>query len=350
MSKYVFLTNEATNKGYSTSVKALASMVPNSTIIDAMDMGFGTFDEDITLVSAGRMGFDLLKKYGAGNPMVLATDRYGYENLQDLRCSRLTIIAPQWVLDKYRIAGVVSNVVLLPADLVAAPDVEVMRNYAADFAQNNITAVCNAILGCFPALYFFFGGRVADPTESAPYHWKENTVEQFLTMADFAMRKAAGRDIYVVFHGLRSRTRGDKSDDFGPQNAAIDVLRCRRIPNQTVLVLATTEQGPTFIIMDEMGEEHIEVNNDHACGYYMALFVAANGDVDVMFTGEQMNLVSEALALGIDWRHLVPVCSDDGWNLTVDANEMTHRYVRDMLRRGEIPLTQAQAFASIING
>lgn len=350
MAKYVFLTNEAANKGYSTSVKALASMVSNPTIIDAMEMGFSTFDEDVTLVSAGRMGFDLLKKYGIGNPMILATDRYGYENLQDLHCSRLTLIAPQWVLDKYRIAGVVSKVVLLPADLPAAPDIKTMCDYAGDFAQGNNVTVCNTILGCFPSVYFFFGGRVADPTESDPDHWKENTVEQFLTTADLAMTKAAGRDIYVVFHGLRSCTCSDKSNDFGPQNAAIDVLRCRRIPKQTVLVLATTEQGPTFIIMDEMGEGHIKVNNANASGYYMALYVAANNNADVIFTGEQMNLISEARALGINWTKLIPVCSEDGWNLTVDANEMTHRYVRDMLRRGETPLTQAQAFASVING
>lgn len=342
MRTYIFLTNEAANKGYTTSVKALAATVQNPAIIDAVDLDSANISKDAVLVSAGNMGYELLKKYGTGHEMVFATDRYGFEDLNALNASRLTVIAPSCELAKYAKQTVTATYV--KADLVACPTAKIMKEYAGHFISDNDPFVSNTIFEVKPSYYFFFGGRVSAPTADNPDNWKENSVEQFETMAQGIMEDAKGENLFFVFHGLRSRTRGNKTNDFAPQNAALDVMRRHRQKGQTVLVIATTEDGPAFIVMNDGEEKSVLINNANAGGYYMALWYAAQTSAFVGFTAEQMNLTNEAMTIGVDWKLLKPFGSTDGWNLTVEANEATHKEVFNLLEKGKTPMTQVEAF------
>ena len=346
--KYIFLTNEAANKGYSTSVKALAATEPTPVIIDAERLNGTVLPQGATLVSAGSMGFELLKRYGAEHPMVLATDRYGFENLAELRTDCLTLIAPQCELDKYRAAGVVDKAVLVAADLVAAPSMETMHGYACNFfAQNDLNPAMFEFEWCVPEFFFFFGGRVAAPTKKNPDFWKENTVDQFERTAELLMEDASGFDAMVVFHGFRSRTRADRSNDFAPQEAAIAKIGELRRRRQKVLILATCEEGPTLIAIDNEGERRYRIENPNAGAYYAAIEMAVRADAPMEFTAEQMNFTGEALTLGADWTNLIPVGSEEGWDLVVEANEQTHDNVFGLLEEGRKPLTQVEAFLSV---
>ncbi|MBR1647990.1 MAG: hypothetical protein IJ689_00130 [Alphaproteobacteria bacterium] len=345
MQNYIFLTNESANKGYSSSVKALAATVENPTIIDAADLGKTEFPKGAVLVSAGNMGFEMVKKYSSSHDVVLATDRYAYEDLDELGLG-VTLIAPKCEIEKYA-AATKKEVRFVAADLVASPKAEVMRGYAGHFISDNESSVTDIIFKVRPTYFFFFGGRVSAPTADNPDNWKENTVEQFASTAEGIMADAGGEDIFFVFHGLRSRTRGDKSNDFAPQNAAFDVMRRRRQAGQSVFVLVTTEIGSTFIVMNDEGEKMTSVNNANAGGYYFALWQAIQTDGFISFTAEQMNLTNEALTLGADWGLLRPVGQKDGWNLTVPANEATHENVFDLLEKGGKPLTQVEAFKKL---
>ncbi len=346
MEKFVFLTNENSNKGYSTTVKALAAVVTNPVILDAEYLGNVEIPADAIVVSAGNMGYDLFKTYGRGQEFILATDRYGCEELDVLNAAKITIIAPQCELDQYA-AATAREVSYVAADLVACPERIVLEERVNFFKENN-PEVAAAIANAEPEAFFFFGGRVSAPTPENPDNWKENTVEQFEAIADELMNEAIGDNFYVIFHGFRSRTRGDKSNDFGPQNAAINMMSSRREEGQTVLVLATTEEGPTLIVLNDEGETRLPVKNDNACGYYAAIASAVKGNSDVAFTAEQMNFTNEFLTLGGDWRNVQPVGTDYGWKLTVPANEATHESVFNMLRKGKTPLTQVDAFKMLL--
>lgn len=343
---YVFLTNEQSNKGYSSSVKAMADSVHNPIIIDAAELSAAEIPAGATLVSAGNMGFELLRHY-AGYPVILATDRYGFENLDVLDTPELTVIAPQCELDKYA-AGTKRSLRLVAADLVAAPSVDVLRGFAYNFITGNDDRVVDALFETRPEYYFFFGGRVAAPTAENPNAWKENTVAQFEETAEKLMLDAHGRNVFCAFHGLRSRTRGDKSNDFAPQMAAIDKMSHMREEYQSVLVLAVTENGPTLIVMNDEGTQAYPVKNDNAGGYYAAIRQAVKTDARMVFTAEQMNFVNEALTMGADWRRIRPFGTKDGWMLTVPANEATHDNVFAGLKEGKTPMTQVQAFRELI--
>lgn len=344
---YVFLTNEQSNKGYSSSVKAMADAVHNPMIIDAAELADTEIPSDAVLVSAGNMGFELLQNHGAGHRMILATDRYGFENLDVLDTPELTVIAPQCELDKYA-AGTKRSLRLVAADLVAAPSAQVLEEYACNFLRGNSDRVVETLFEAGPEYYFFFGGRVAAPTAENPNAWKENTVAQFEETAEKLMLDAHGRDVFCAFHGLRSRTRSDKSNDFAPQQAAIDKMSSMRGRFQSILVLAVTEDGPTLIVMNDAGTQAYPVNNTNAGGYYAAIFLAIKSDARMVFTAEQMNFVNEALTMGADWRSIRPFGTEDGWLLTVPANEATHDNVFAMLKKGHTPMTQAQAFRVLI--
>lgn len=344
---YVFLTNEQSNKGYSSSVKAMANAVHNPMIIDAAELADTEIPSDAVLVSAGNMGFELLQNRGAGHQMVLATDRYGFENLDALDTPELTVIAPQCELDKYA-AGTKRSLRLVAADLVAAPSAQVLKEYAYNFITGNDDRVTDALFELRPEYYFFFGGRVAAPTAENPDAWKENTVDQFEETAEKLMHEARGRNVFCAFHGLRSRTRSDKSNDFAPQQAAIDKMSSMRGELQSVLVLAVTEDGPTLIVMNDEGTQAYPVKNNNAGGYYAAISLAIKSDARMVFTAEQMNFVNEALTMGADWRRIRPFGTEDGWLLTVPANEATHDNVFAMLKKGHTPMTQAQAFRGLI--
>ena len=340
----IFLTNEAENKGYSASVRALAETVEIPIILDAQYIeNEKNLLKGMTLVSAGAMGFELFKRYGDGNPMILVTDRYGYECLNALDTTELTVIAPQDAIDKYVKDG--AKATFIAADLVAAPTKEKMLDYAEDFQNKNILMdVSYEIEWCNPQFFFFFGGRVAAPTRENPQNWKENTASQFEKTAQKLMKDADGLDTMVVFHGLRSRTRGDGSENFGPQNAAINVINEVRKPRQKVVIFAVTQYGPTVIAIDDDGMRSYQVENPNAGAYYAAMQMAVETGAVMEFTAEQMNFTNEALTMGADWRNLIPVGKEDGWKLTVDANEKTHQKVFGMLRDGLKPLTQVEAF------
>lgn len=344
---YVFLTNEQSNKGYSSSVKAMADTMLNPAVIDAAELANAEIPADAVLVSAGNMGFGLLQAYGAGHPMVLATDRYGYEELDALDTPELTVIAPRCELDKYA-AGTKRSLRLIAADLVAAPSASVLKDYAYKFIIGNDDRVVDALFEERPEYYFFFGGRVAAPTVENPDNWKENTVAQFEETAEKLMLEARGRNVFCAFHGLRSRTRSDKSNDFAPQQAAIDKMSRMRDELQSVLVLAVTEEGPTLIVMNDEGTQAYPVKNNNAGGYYAAIRQAIKADARMVFTAEQMNFVNEALTMGADWRRIRPFGTNDGWMLTVPANEATHDNVFAMLKEGKTPMTQVEAFRSLI--
>lgn len=343
---YVFVTNEQANKGYSSSVKAMADSVHNPMIVDAADFSAAELPAEATLVSAGNMGYELLL-HCAGHPMILATDRYGYEDLDALDTPELTVIAPQCELGRYA-AVTKRSLRLVAADLVAAPSADVLKGYAYNFITDNEDKVADALFEAHPEYFFFFGGRVAAPTAEDPNAWKENSVVQFEETAEKLMLDAHGRNVFCVFHGLRSRTRGDKSNDFAPQQAAIDKMSRMRNEFQSVLVLAVTEDGPTLIVMNDEGMQAYPVKNNNAGGYYAAIRLAVKTDARMVFTAEQMNFVNEALTLGAYWRRIRPFGTEDGWLLTVPANEATHDNVFAMLKRGETPMTQVQAFRNLV--
>lgn len=342
---YYFLTNEESNKGYSSSVRAMAACCPHDTVIDAKDIK--NLPKDAVLVSAGNMGYELLKKYGNGQEMILATDRYSGEDLDALNCHLLTIIAPQCELDKYK-AATRRHLVLVSADMVAAPTKSQMEEWCHDFIDNNTKEVFDSIFENRPEYYFFFGGRVADYTQ--PTGWKENTVEQFEDTAEHLMLEADGRNTFVVFHGLRSRTRGDKSNDFAPQNAAIAKLREMRADGQVVLVLGYMENGPSLLVIKDGEEVLYPINNANAGGYYLAIHMAVKSGGKMVFTAEQMNFMNEALTMGsiVNWRSIRPFGTADGWLLTVPSNEETHRNVYITLKEQGIPMTQVEAFRKVI--
>ncbi len=345
MNKFIFLTDFQSNRGYSEQVNAMAKTVNNSIVIDAVDLPDVQIPRDAIVVSAGHMGYRLYKEYCHGQALILATDRYSHEDLDALHIDDITIIAPQCELNKYT----ANNDVLLSlvaADLVACPDRSALEERVKFFHENNPDAA-KAIAAAAPELFFFFGGRVSAPIASNPNRWLENSVELFELTAKSIMYAAGGDNLYVVFHGLRSRTRSDKSNDFAPQDAAIATMASMREAGQTVIVLATTANGSEIIVINDEGETRLSVKNDGACGYYAALSQAVASRAAIMFTSEQMNLTNEALTLGADWRNITPFGSEDGWELTVPANEETHESVFRLLSEGETPLTQVEAFRQL---
>ena len=353
---YCYLTNGGSNKGYTTSVKALAATETNPTIIDASELEQGkSIPEESILVSAGNMGFQLFKQYGAGHPMVLATDRYGFEDLSQLQTSKLVIIAPQSELKKYETENLPYEVIRLVADLTAAPAKEIMNDRSRVFFEQNMEqqvgrmAMAELYKGCDPRFFFFFGGRVFAPIEKEPNRWLENSVEQFKRTAETLMEHAKGRDTLVVFHGLRSRTKSNGSDDLAPQESAIAKMSELRVSGQTVVIIATTGLGPTLIALDRDGERRYPIWDKGAGAYYAAIEMAISVGAPMEYTAEQMGFFNEALTLGADWKNIMPIGSEFGWKLCLPANEETHEKVIKELSAGKTPLDQVQAFHFVRN-
>ena len=374
--KYFGIIDEASFKGYSNTVKSLLEDVKDKEIIDIGEVGSKTAIEKIInhqksvnnlveIVSAADMGLNFLEEFSkvvGKNPRhyeySIATDKFFETNIDDV--AAVNLFAPDEVCDQYidfygekrkakfpknwgeKVTAFVKNT----ADLVASPKKADMEERAKDFKNLNPIAeiVSNVLSG--DAKVFFMGGRVSLPDGS----FKENTEEIFAKAGvDFAKD---GKNGVVVFHGLRSFTKGDKSNDFAPVEAFYTSVKNVMHENQTIVMLTKeeAEEGKRKSIFRIFQKENGTVYiNDYnitdskygAADYYFLLNEAVKKGLDLTATVEQMNFIPEALELGADRTKLNPY----KWELSVPSNHAVYQKLFD----GKDVKTQKQAFDMFVD-
>ncbi len=366
--KYFGIIDDSSYKGYSNTVKSLLENVKDKEIIDISEMGNSAaikkiisiqkdLNEYVGMVSAADMGFRFFEKFskfvekGKNNnnfEYSIATDRFFKSDLRNI--SAINIYAPEEVIDQYVSDYDKNNKIAFPrayiADLVASPSKKDMLARAKDFVKNNdgIARIILNTLSC-DAKALFIGGRVALSDGS----FKENTPEIFAkTGHDFVKD---GKDGVVVFHGLRSFTKGDKSNDFAPVEAFYEAVKDGLVEDQTIVMLTKelAEDGKRKSIARIFQKENrtIYVNDFFlkdsvfpAAEYYFLLNEVVKRGLDLTATVEQMNFISEALELGVDRNKFKPYM----WELSVPSNHAVYK----KLAEGKNMKTQKQLFDAVI--
>lgn len=346
--KYFGIIDEASFKGYSNTVKSLLEDVENKEILD---LSLGDVEEKILaesmntkvfVLAAADMGLRFFEKIAENKKninFVLSSDKFYDIDLKNVKS--LSVIAPEEAVKEYKEKNQSVAIDGYNADLVASPKKEDMEKRAEDFVKlNPIISMISDILSV-NAKTFFMGGRVSLPDGS----FKENTEEIFAKAgADFVKD---GKNGVVVFHGLRSFTKGDKSNDFAPVNAFYNTVKNGMIDEQTIVMLTKeeTEDGKRKSIAKVFQKENGTVRIDDynltdsqypAADYYFLLNEAVKRGLDLTATVEQMNFIPEALELGADRNKLEPY----KWELSVPSNHMTYQKLFD----GKDVKTQKQVF------
>lgn len=354
--KYLGIIDEASFKGYSNTVKSLLEDVKDKEIVDVMLENAEekileySKNSKVSVVAAGDMGLKFFDKLSENEVdlknvnFVLSSDRFYDVNLKNVK--RLSLVMPEEAVNKYKEENPNVEIEAFNADLVASPKKSDMEERAMDFAKlNPVVDVISNVLSNKDAKTFFMGGRVALPDGS----FKENTEEIFAKAgADFVKD---GKNGAVVFHGLRSFTKGDKSNDFAPVNAFYDAVKNGMIDEQTVVMLTKEEaedgkrKSVVKVFLKENGVVYInnyDIKDSQypAADYYFLLNQAVKKGLDLTATVEQMNFIPEALELGADRNKLKPY----NWELSVPSNHATYQKVFD----GKDVKTQKQAFNELV--
>ena len=373
--KYFGIICESLFKGYSNTVKSLLENIKDKEIIDIGEVDSAiavkkiidhqkNTNEHVEIVSAGDLGlrfweeFSLTVDAKVSNYFEynLATDKFydmdetyvsKFSDVSNLK--NINIYAPEETVNeyikKYSDKGFAFSKSYI-SDLVSSPSKENIEVRAKDFAMLNPVAaelISTALSDDGKAL--FMGGRVSLPDGS----FKENTKEIFAKAgADFVKD---GKNGVVVFHGLRSFTKGDGSNDFAPVEAFYDSINSGLAENQTVVVLTkkATNDGKRKSLMKIWQKDNgiIFVNdydlNDSklpAVDYYFLLNEVVKNNLDLTATVEQMNFVPEALELGADRNKFKPY----KWELSVPSNHAVYQKIES----GKDVRTQKQAFNKFV--
>ena len=221
-----------------------------------------------------------------------------------------------------------------------------MIERATNFAiLNPITENISNILSK-DAKVFFMGGRVSLPDGT----FKENTPEIFAKAGTDFVKD--GKNGVIVFHGLRSFTKSDKSNDFAPIEAFYEAVKKDIKENQKIIMLTKdlTDDGKRKSVIKIWQKENgIIFINDYnlkeskygAADYYFLLTEAVKRGLDLTATVEQMNFIPEALELGADRNKFKPYM----WELSVPSNHAVYKKLAD----GKDVKTQKQQFEKFIN-
>ncbi len=353
--KYIGVVNEKEYKGYSSTVKALLENVKNKEIIDigetSIEEAIKKISEEkylVNVVSAADMGIKFFNELGKlkkkNISYVLSSDKFYDIELKNL--NDLTVIAPEEAIEKYRVKNNKVSISGYNADLVASPTKEEMYKRANDFIAKNPVVddfVFSALdLG---GKVFFMGGRVSLPDGS----FKENSTRVFSEAG--RMFAEDGRNGVVVFHGLRSFTKGDKSNDFAPVEAFYDSVKRNMKDSQNIILITKRldDDGNRISTLKTLRKfdgiifsNNYDINDSEfgAADYYYLLTEAVRRKLDLTVTIEQMNFVPEALELGANREKLCPY----KWELRVPSNEATYQKVFD----GKNVRTQKQAFEDYV--
>ncbi|MBQ8660296.1 MAG: hypothetical protein IJ473_01795 [Alphaproteobacteria bacterium] len=355
MVKYFGIIDEATFKGYSNTVKSLLEDVKDKEIIDlslenaeekVLEAGK---DGKISVVSAADMGIKFFEKIAENKDvakninLVLSSDKFYDIEMKNIK--NISLVMPEEAISQYKERNPDVKISSYPADLVASPSKKNMEERASDFARlNPITEIISNVLSG-DAKAFFMGGRVSLPDGS----FKENTKEIFAKAGSDFVKD--GKNGAIVFHGLRSFTKGDKSNDFEPVNAFYDALKSGMLNNQTIVMLTKeeVEDGKRKSIAKIFQKENgIVFINDYnlqdstfpAADYYYLLNEVVKKGLDLTATVEQMNFIPEALELGADRTKFKPY----KWELSVPSNHAVYQKVFD----GKDVKTQKQAFDELV--
>ena len=373
--KYFGIICESLFKGYSNTVKSLLENVKDKEIIDIGEVDSAiavkkiieyqkNTNEHIEIVSAGDIGlrfweeFSLTvdNKHGNYFEFNIATDRfydiddtYASKFLKNSSIKKINLFAPEEAVDEY-IKKYSDKGLSFPksyvSDLVASPSKKDMIERATNFAiLNPITENISNILSK-DAKVFFMGGRVSlsDGT------FKENTPEIFAKAGTDFVKD--GKNGVVVFHGLRSFTKSDKSNDFAPIEAFYEAVKKDIKENQKIIMLTKdlTDDGKRKSVIKIWQKENgIIFINDYnlkeskygAADYYFLLTEAVKRGLDLTATVEQMNFIPEALELGADRNKFKPYM----WELSVPSNHAVYKKLAD----GKDVKTQKQQFEKFIN-
>ena len=354
---YLGIVDNAGYKGYSSTVKSLLAGVPCADIMDlsSKDAENRVFTEamasKITLVSAGDMGLRFFDKISKNKNVlknidfILSSDKFYDVKLENLE--NFTVIAPEDAVREYKQRYGDVKVKGLYADLVASPTKNKMLESAEEFKkENSLESSEISIILSGNGKAFFVGGRVSLPDGS----FKENTEEIFAKAgADFV---EDGKNGVVVFHGLRSFTKGDKTNDFAPVNAFYNAVKENLNENQIVAFLTKKldEKGNRVpylntVMKRENGiismERKMKDVKSPAAEYYFLLSEVVKRNLELKATIEQMNFIPEALELGADMKKFKPYI----WDLCVESNVDVYRKVLN----GRNLKTQKQVFDSISN-
>ena len=353
--KYFGIIDETSFKGYSNTVKSLLEDVKDKEIIDiALDNAVEKISAEakskkVSVVGAADMGLKFFEQISENKEIarninfVLSSDKFYNVDLKNVKS--LNVVAPEEAIKEYKDKNKDVKINGYNADLVASPKKDDMEERAKDFKNLNPIAeiASNVLSGDTKA--FFMGGRVSLPDGS----FRENTPEIFAKAGNDFVKD--GKNGVVVFHGLRSFTKGDKSNDFAPVNAFYDAVKNGMIDEQTVVMFTKeeTEDGKRKSVAKVFQKENGTVYiNDYnltdskypAADYYFLLNEAVKKGLDLTATVEQMNFIPEALELGADRTKLNPY----KWELSVPSNHAVYQKLFD----GKDVKTQKQAFEKLL--
>ena len=364
------IINEEQFKGYSNSVKSILNEVTDSK--EVMDTNNNTIDEikntiansthtqKTIVLSSADMGARLFETLNNQQnsinnvEYVLASDKF--YNLDTSKIKNLSLIMPQEAINEYSKQNSNTKIKKYPADLVAAPSKEDMQNRASDFASlNPVIATKVRDLIANNADTFFIGGRVSLPDGS----FKENTPEIFAAAGKMVATQAQNGAI-IVFHGLRSFTRGDKTNDFQPYNAFKNALEQYMPKNKEFLLITKNlnEDGVRKSCANLISKSQdnqsdkkditfpINESKFGAAEYYFLLNEAIKANRPLYATVEQMNFIPEAINLGAKPSDLHPY----KWELSVESNIKTYeKLFYEYNKNNRILDTQVSAFKKLLS-
>ena len=354
--KYIGITDESSFKGYSNTVKSFLWEMDDAKVLDLSSEKFeekivsAVKEGNLTLLTSGNIAGEFFKKFVnkecdfSNVNFMFLTDRFYDMNFPIFK--EISLIAPEDVSFQYKNVNPKHSIKSYVADLVTPPSKFEIDRQVVDFMGCNpfVSGMVSLILGG-NGKAFFVGGRVALEDGS----FKENTEEIFAKAGKDFVRD--GRNGVVIFHGLRSFTKGDKTNDFAPVNAFYNAVRSSLQENQIVAFISKIldKKGnrlPYFFITMRDGKDVVTMNYDMSVSkypagdYYFLLNEVVKRGLDLTATVEQMNFISEALELGADKEKLKPYL----WDLSVESNLDVYR----KLKRGDILKNQKQVFNNLM--
>ena len=362
MSITVFaITNQTSNLGYSNSIKSLAEENKNGKVLN-FDLGNfdkSVFEEELSKASKTSQTLlltsaafdtaflnDISKKF-PNTKIVLTSDKFYDNDLSNI--SKISLVMPEKAINKYKEKFPNTNITGYNAELVASPSKEDMENRANDFKKLNPTVAeeIETTLTNNKTNVFFVGGRVSLPDGG----FKENTPEIFTDIAKNIVK--SGNPTIVTFHGLRSFTKGDNSNDFAPYLAFEETIKNYLQPKQKVIILtkeakSNNQRKSVAKVFEKNQTSYFSINESKfgAAEYYFLLNEVVKNKFILRATVEQMNFIPEALTLGADVGKFIPCI----WDLHVQSNLDTYGSLfENYFKTGEPLLTQSQAFKKLLN-
>ena len=372
--KVYTIANDEKNKGYTTTVQALAEIADDNykketqhlkstedgkdfdsqqltTFVDNISKSIDNGEEVCVLFAGGDGWNDRIttiqnKLKGKNVQYVLNTDRINDKDTFN-GIKNLDIITQDTEEKVNSILGTGENIKTHTVDIAACINYKNMQSSAEIFKKENTNkyAELEEIVKNTPCL-FYLGGR----GEGFP----KNTIQDFNTFADSAIKqlnelqdnstRSPKNNLVIFTHGLRSFTHAEgNQNDFEPIETMYKHIQENLQEEQIAYIFSQnlTEDGKRTSVLKKITKNGIQDIEIKGNPYSWSLFQAKENGQYVSATEEQQNFPIEALLVGIEKNKINGI----KWNLQADNH---HELYDNVLNKDNLK-TSAEEFTTILS-